>query len=645
MKSITKLILILFLCSNSFTNSYKTKKTNSMFEFFNGMTNTNTKNNNNNNNSEINNLKAKFKKNKKSHSHKIRKSNKKKNSLLDDLQNSLNSNSNKRNNKVDNTEINFLSKKFEMQKNFKYTGWQQIASKLFKNDNLFPILKVPDQLGRIVEQGVKIDKDNFRINYKKNAAPRNDKEFYFRMDEEMISYTTDDKDVNYLQILYLKDYNKVEEMPIKIHEDKTSTSCFDIIEKLTKFRYSLCSKDRKENLKLMCIIGKKFYQILDSCIKDDPEETEFAKQKTVVKETVEDATIIIPLPSKECNEKWNYDNHGDDWECLCKVGGSQSPIDLPHKDRAIYSPVVPIFNFEEIPAKVPVTTVEGEYIEDGNIKIKYLNGAIRVLHPNLGKVVTLNGSVYIGEEISVHTPSEHTKEGKRYDMEIQFTFYGTSKGDIANQVVLSFLFEKKPGYYNRFIDDLDFYTLPNPNEPEKYILNNLYIPKIFYSVTGGESDESEFTIMKPFSFFTYEGSLTQPPCSENTIHYVAAEVLPIGGVVLDLAMEALRQPDMKKQDSNGSSTIVRDDSTIENYRNLQDLNHRNVFYFDHKKCMQADLDVSTGDNQQIGTHYEKIKKEVAYHIFVPGEKPSGIPGSFLESKDDALGIKKDENKK
>ena len=385
----------------------------------------------------------------------------------------------------------------------------------------------------------------------------------------------------------------------------------------------------------MCLLAKKLKIFLDSCTQDDGGSYGNESTPTIIKQEVIDATIVIPEASKFCNNKWTYENHGEDWECLCKEGKTQSPIDLPPLEKVVYSPIVPIFTFEEVPAKSPVTTVEGEIQENGNISIKYLNGAIRVLHPNLGKVVTLNGAQYIAEEITVHTPSEHTKEGRRLDMEIQIIFYGQSNGDIAKQVVLSFLFEKKAGYYNKFIDDLDFYTLPNVIEPEKYILNNLFIPRIFYSVTG-ENDPDEFVTMKPFSFYTYEGSLTMPPCSEDTIHYVSAEIIPIGSVVLDLAYEALRIPDTKKDDSNGGSIVMVDNNLVENYRNVQNINHRQVFYFDHKKCEIPDIESFIKPKKFL--HYEKIPKKITTHIFVPGMKPSGIPGSFVESEKDAYGL-------
>jgi len=57
--------------------------------------------------------------------------------------------------------------------------------------------------------------------------------------------------------------------------------------------------------------------------------------KPVRKVIVEQPMIIIPIPSPTCNEKWNYNEHGNDWDCKCKEGKSQSPIDLPVKNEAI----------------------------------------------------------------------------------------------------------------------------------------------------------------------------------------------------------------------------------------------------------------------------------------------------------------------
>ena len=113
--------------------------------------------------------------------------------------------------------------------------------------------------------------------------------------------------------------------------------------------------------------------------------------------------------------------------------------------------------------------------KDENLKIRYLDNCLRIFHKYFGKIVTLDGSVYNAEELVFHTPAEHTINGKKYDLELQVIHYGQTRGDISKQIVLTFLFEKKPGVYNKFIDDIDFFNLPNPITIESDLRNNLII--------------------------------------------------------------------------------------------------------------------------------------------------------------------------
>ena len=55
-------------------------------------------------------------------------------------------------------------------------------------------------------------------------------------------------------------------------------------------------------------------------------------------------------------------------------------------------------------------------------------------------------------------------------------------------------------------------------------MNDLFIPKLFYSVNGKDPDD--ILVMKSFSFYTYDGSLAMPPCSEDTIHYIVVDPIP-----------------------------------------------------------------------------------------------------------------------
>ena len=239
--------------------------------------------------------------------------------------------------------------------------------------------------------------------------------------------------------------------------------------------------------------------------------------------------------------------------------------------------------------------------------------------------MTLDGAVYYAEEIVFHTPSEHRINGKQYELEVQIIHYGQSKGDIAKQLVLSFLFEARAGIYNKFLDDIDFFNLPSQVNPKVDILKEIYIPKILYEATS-----TEVVQMKPFSFYTYQGSLTFPPCVEDTIVYVASQPLYIGTTALQLFTEALRIPDLMGPNGN----VIVSDWLPTSRRDIQELNGRPIFHYDHIKQCGPDPKINV---PEVG-HYEKIQKISKKYFYVNNSTPSGVPNSFVVSRDEAEGI-------
>lgn len=521
-----------------------------------------------------------------------------------------------------------------------YMGWLKISSALFRLQSLFPPIRIIDSKGSESTVFVKIDKDEFRINENQKSsnstAELDERDFYFKLTENYLFYSIDEKDINVLHTIPVNIIDKIEDWKVDRNEFGKELYSFVIIEKTTKFSFKIATYNKLEMFKIYCKLTTAIQKPKLECTGNLP----ILMKSTIIKEEIVQNTILIPIPSKTCNEDWNYENKGEDWECLCKDGSIQSPIDLPKESEAILSPVAPLFKFDEVNAKSTETTVDGLIKMNEYIKIRHYNNALRILHHNLGKIVTLNQAVYIAEEITFHTPSEHTKDGKRFDMEMQVVFYGRSKGDIAKQVVLSFLFQKKAGYYNKFLDDVDFYTLPNQGFSEREILNNLFIPKVFYSSTGEEDDRDQLPVLKPFSFYTYDGSLTMPPCSEDTIHYVVSTPIPIASVVLELAKEALRKPNMEeKNNETGDKRVFQDFNEVENYRNTQDMKNRPVFYFDHKRYCGA---IETVVKKKEGKgHYEKIRRKISEFIYVPGTKPSNIPGAFVVGEKEAMDIQEE----
>ena len=292
--------------------------------------------------------------------------------------------------------------------------------------------------------------------------------------------------------------------------------------------------------------------------------------------------------------------------------------------NSIESPIKPVFQYDEVLPNGEADEFSEEKKADP-LQIKYVDGMLKIKNSSIGKLVTLDGAVYFAEEILIHTPAEHTIEGKRFDMEIQIVHNGKTKGDIAKQVVLSFLFEKQPGASNQFIDSLDFYNLPSPTNKIRNLNEGLFVPKIFYT-----ENDKEFPMMKPYSFYTYQGSLSIPPCTQRTINYVSSQPIKMGTTAFQLFQEAIRMPDLI--DNRGN--IIQSQVLPENARKTQPLNGRAVFYYDHVKYCGIDSIKKSGKKKG---HFEKVIKNKVDYFFVNGFNPSGLPGAFVVTPKEANG--------
>jgi hypothetical protein len=184
--------------------------------------------------------------------------------------------------------------------------------------------------------------------------------------------------------------------------------------------------------------------------------------------------------------------------------------------------------------------------------------------------------------------------------------------------------------YNKLIDKLDFFNLPNPTDNFRDLAQDFFIPSVLLN-----SDEDDMPTMTPFSFYTYQGSLTAPPCTERTTHYVAADPIPLSNTVLTLFKEALKKPDMMNV-ADPTQIVINDEGQIENNRDVQPLNGRSVFIFDHRRYGCVDYKPKKKKIQPAG-HYEKVVREATEFVYVNGNQPSGLPGSFVVSEQEAKG--------
>lgn len=496
------------------------------------------------------------------------------------------------------------------------TDYMKISSPQFKNTKKFPPLELPD--GKTVK--IKIDSQYYRINdfAKGPNAPPSNKHFWFRMSGRNLYYSTNKEDINVLGSIRIKSMSDVE--PKKPYDD--DHFCFKVLDS-NNDKWKLCPPDYKRKKAWVCAI-RKVLGIFD----EDCRNTNLADAEvTVLTKKVTQPIILVSQPNRMCNDQWDYSRGGSDWECTCKEGKEQSPIDLPKKEDAIGSPAKPLFQYDEVPKTRTVTTSEG-LNKTQRLRITYGDTILKIEDAEFGKIVTLDGSVFLATEINFHTPSEHKINGKTYPMEMQILHQGQTKGDIGKQVILSFLFEKKPGAYNKFIDDVDFFNLPNPSNKSRDISNDLYVPKVFYS-----SGDEDLPIMRDFSFYTYQGSMTQPPCTERTIHYVASQPIPLGSTALTLFKEATRIPDM--MDAQGN--VIVNTNPSGNNRKTQPLHGRQVFHYSHKEPCKP-KGVKSHKRKKEG-HYEKIVKKATEYFYVNNETPSRLPGAIVVSEAEAKGYR------
>merc|ERR1711964_596847 len=190
--------------------------------------------------------------------------------------------------------------------------------------------------------------------------------------------------------------------------------------------WTMCADDAQTKTDWVCaintLLGRPCGQVGPQIIK---------KQKVV-----RQPLIIVPIPSPFCNEKWNYNDHGRNWNCKCAEGYEQSPIDLPNPLDA--TNIMNNINFDYKMVDNPKIV-----LEENMLTIKGDWGYM--LHDEITKglygLQRENIINYKATEVVFKTPSDHTIQGKQYPLEVQIIHKATSQGDLRYNAVVSFLFE------------------------------------------------------------------------------------------------------------------------------------------------------------------------------------------------------------
>jgi len=301
----------------------------------------------------------------------------------------------------------------------------------------------------------------------------------------------------------------------------------------------------------------------------------------------------LQLMSKESDKHWTYDGpRGETWwptqkeytscgngapdceklssqtlrdKCIADTK-VQSPVDIytrecmPNKDYGGLPCVKPI---GLRPIKFDVGTSSKEdfliYIKDGEcqpLTNEFNAYTLTVKVPGNVRMTYLN-TIYTLREIEFHTPSEHSFDGVRGVMEIQFKMEKTGcvtrsnghcvtpNNNINTKLHLAILFEQGKTS-PQFVENLATAASAATGTPEALIPDMKFI------------DISVNIHALLSTYFFYDGSLTTPPCTSAVTWLVVKTVLSVKGEHLEMIKKVLpggteNSRDMQPLNSRGLS--------------------------------------------------------------------------------------------
>ena len=193
------------------------------------------------------------------------------------------------------------------------------------------------------------------------------------------------------------------------------------------------------------------------------------------------------LANSAAQEHWDYGTaHGPEhWGdlkpeyALCKNGHHQSPIDIRNPKKADLPPIQ--FDYKPSPLHI---------IDNGHtIMVNYGSGSF----------ISVGGKKYALRQFHFHRPSEERINGKGFEMVVHLV-HADDEGNLA---VVAALLQR--GKDNALVHEL-WNDLPKEKEKEE-LLDNVHIN------AGG-------LLPADRGYYTFPGSLTTPPCSENVTWFV-----------------------------------------------------------------------------------------------------------------------------
>ena len=159
---------------------------------------------------------------------------------------------------------------------------------------------------------------------------------------------------------------------------------------------------------------------------------------------------------------------------LCADGSAQSPIDITDA------------------SEIALVDIAFDYGETANTIFN--NGHTIQVNVDSGSHIVYNGIKYELLQFHFHAPSEHTIAGEAAPMEIHFVHQDPNSGNLAVAGILLNEGESENAAYAGVIDNLP----AQAGEP----------------TAMGDAIALDAMLPERLGYYTYQGSLTTPPCSE-----------------------------------------------------------------------------------------------------------------------------------
>ncbi|XP_062961764.1 carbonic anhydrase 6 [Cynocephalus volans] len=262
-------------------------------------------------------------------------------------------------------------------------------------------------------------------------------------------------------------------------------------------------------------------------------------------------------------------------------GQRQSPINLQRR-KVQYNPSLKALN------------LTGYEVQDGKFTMINNGHTVQISLPSTMHMTASDGTVYIAQQMHFHwggasseiSGSEHTMDGIRQAVEIHVVHYNSKyeSYDIAQDepdglaVLAAFIETKNYGentYYSNFLS---------------------HLANIKYAGQSTDLIDLDIQDMLPedlHHYYSYQGSLTTPPCTENVRWFVLADSVKLSKSQI-LKLE--------------NSLLDHKNKTIQNdYRKTQPLNHRvveaNFMYFPNQHYALG---------SEFQSYLSKISKNIEY---------------------------------